>query len=44
VSWSTFRERRLRLEPFAPLPRATRREVEEEAARLAAFPRSAGKA
>ena len=35
---------RVRLEPFAPLPRAARREVEEEAARLEAFLRAAGKA
>lgn len=35
---------RVRLEPFAPLPRAARREVEEEAARLEAFLRATGKA
>jgi hypothetical protein len=29
--------RRVRLEPFAPLPRTTRREVEEEASRVEAF-------
>jgi Winged helix DNA-binding domain len=34
---------RVRLQPFAPLPRAARREVEEEAARLEAFLRAAGK-
>jgi winged helix DNA-binding protein len=35
---------RVRLAPFAPLPRVTRREVEEEADRLTAFLRAAGKA
>jgi hypothetical protein len=35
---------RVRLEPYAPLPRAARREVEEEAARLTSFLRAAGKA
>ena len=35
---------RIRLEPFAPLPRAARREVEEEAAVLEAFLRASGKA
>ena len=35
---------RVRLEPFAPLPRGVRREVEEEAGRLEAFLRAAGKA
>ena len=34
---------RVVLTPFAPLPRAARREVEEEAARLEAFLRAAGK-
>jgi hypothetical protein len=34
---------RVRLQPFAPLPRAARREVEEEARRLEAFLRAAGK-
>jgi hypothetical protein len=34
---------RVRLAPFAPLPRHARREVEDEAARLAAFLRSVGK-
>ena len=35
---------RVLLEPFAPLPRTARREVEEEAARLTSFLRAAGKA
>ncbi len=35
---------RVRLEPFAPLPRAARREVEQEAALLEAFLRASGKA
>ena len=35
---------RVRLTPFAPLPRSARREVEEEARRLEAFLRSARKA
>ncbi len=35
---------RIRLEPFAPLPRAARREVEREAALLEAFLRASGKA
>lgn len=34
---------RVRLSPFAPLPRVVRREVEDEAARLEAFLRAAGK-
>jgi hypothetical protein len=34
---------RVRLEPFAPLPRRARRELEDEAARLEAFLRSVGK-
>ena len=34
---------RVRLAPFAPLPRAVRREVEDEARRLEAFLRAAGK-
>ena len=33
---------RVRLEPFAPLPRVVRRELEEEGARLAAFVREHG--
>jgi hypothetical protein len=33
----------VQLEPFAPLPRAARREVEDEAARLEAFLRASGK-
>ncbi|HEX4746299.1 MAG TPA: winged helix DNA-binding domain-containing protein [Gaiellaceae bacterium] len=40
--WSV-QDGRVRLEPFAPLPRVTRRAVQEEAARLEAFLRSAGK-
>lgn len=35
---------RVRLAPFAPLPHPVRREVEEEAGRLEAFVRAAGKA
>ena len=35
---------RVRLEPFAPLPRAARRELEHEGARLAAFVRAHGPA
>ena len=35
---------RVQLEPFAPLPRRPRREVADEAARLKAFVRAAGKA
>jgi hypothetical protein len=42
-TWS-LGDGRVRLEPFAPLPRSARREVEEEAARLEAFLRAAGKA
>jgi hypothetical protein len=34
---------RVRIEPFAPLPRRARREVEDEARRLEAFVRAAGK-
>jgi hypothetical protein len=34
---------RVRLAPFAPLPRVARREVEDEAARLESFLRAAGK-
>ena len=34
---------RVRLDPFAPLPRQARRELEDEAARLEAFLRSVGK-
>ena len=33
----THEDGRVRTEPFAPLPRTARREVEEEASRLAAF-------
>ena len=51
-SWSTDSSRasggskrgRVRLAPFAPLPRTARREVEDEARRLEGFLRSAGKA
>ena len=39
--WS-FAGSRVRLEPFAPLPRAARRELAEESARLEAFVRAAG--
>lgn len=39
--WS-IQDGRVRLEPFAPLPRVARREVEDEAARLAAFVRAHG--
>ncbi|HKX47046.1 MAG TPA: winged helix DNA-binding domain-containing protein [Gaiellaceae bacterium] len=42
-TWS-LDDGRVQLEPFAPLPRSTRREVEDEAARLEAFVRAAGKA
>ena len=42
-TWS-LDDGRVQLEPFAPLPRRTRREVEEEAGRLEAFVRAAGKA
>jgi transposase-like protein len=42
-TWS-FSEGRVHLKPFAPLPRATRSEVREEAARLEAFLRASGKA
>ena len=35
---------RVRLDPFAPLPRRARRELEDEAARLEAFLRTSGKA
>jgi hypothetical protein len=34
--WKTKR-RRVKLEPFAPLPRSIRREAEDEARRLLAF-------
>jgi hypothetical protein len=34
--WRVDRDR-VRIEPFAPLPRAARREVEDEAARLEAW-------
>ena len=40
--WS-FEDGRVRLEPFAPLPRAARREVEDEASRLRGVPRASGK-
>ena len=39
--WS-IQDGRVRLEPFAPLPRVARRELEDEAARLAAFVRAHG--
>ena len=42
-TWS-FDDGRVQLEPFVPLPRSTRREIEDEAARLEAFVRAAGKA
>lgn len=41
--WS-FESGRVRLRPFAPLPRAARREVEDEARRLEAFFRASGQA
>jgi Winged helix DNA-binding domain len=41
--WSLERGR-VRLQPFTPLPRATRRELREEAERLEAFVRAAGHA
>jgi hypothetical protein len=41
--WS-FEGGRVRLEPFAPLPRSARREVEDEARRLEAFLAGTGKA
>ena len=40
-TWS-FEGDRVRLEPFAPLPRGVRREVEQEARRLEAFVREYG--
>jgi hypothetical protein len=40
----TFAGGRVRLQPFAPLPRVARREVEDEARRLEAFLRSADRA
>ena len=39
--WS-FADSRVRLEPFAPLPRAARRELADEASRLEAFVDAAG--
>ena len=42
-TWSLV-DGRVHLDPFAPLSRSTRREVEDEAARLEAFVRGAGKA
>jgi Winged helix DNA-binding domain len=41
-TWS-LDDGRVQLEPFAPLPRRRRREIEDEAARLEAFLRAAGK-
>jgi hypothetical protein len=38
-----FENRRVRLKPFAPLPRVWRREVEDEAARLEGFLRTHGR-
>ena len=40
--WS-MKDGRVHLKPFAPLPRASRRELEDEARRLEAFLREAGK-
>ena len=40
----TLEDGRVRLTPFAPLPRSARRELAEEASRLEAFVRAAGKA
>jgi hypothetical protein len=42
-TWS-LDDGRVQLEPFAPLPRSARREVEDEAARLEAFLSASGKA
>lgn len=42
-TWS-FDDGRIRLEPFAPLPRGARRELDEEALRLEAFVRDYGPA
>jgi hypothetical protein len=39
----TFDGAKVQLAPFAPLPRVARREVEDEAKRLEAFLRAAGK-
>ena len=36
-SWSADKKGKVALVPFAPLPRAARREVEDEAARLEAW-------
>jgi hypothetical protein len=36
-SWSYDKKRKVAIEPFAPLPRAARRDVEDEAARLEAW-------
>jgi len=41
-TWSLV-DGRVQLEPFAPLPRRAKREVEDEAARLEGFLRGAGK-
>jgi Winged helix DNA-binding domain len=41
-TWS-FEDGRVRLQPFGPLPRAARREVEDEASRLEAFLRTHGR-
>ena len=41
--WSLDMGYRVRLAPFAPLPRGARRQVEDEAARLEAFVRASGK-
>ncbi len=41
--WSV-EDGRVRVAPFAPLPRTARRDVEDEARRLEAFLRAAGKA
>ena len=41
-TWA-FEDGRVRLTPFAPLPRARRREVEDEAARLEAYLRAHGR-
>jgi hypothetical protein len=42
-TWSLL-DGRVQLEPFAPLPRSAKREVEDEATRLEGFLRAAGKA
>jgi hypothetical protein len=36
-SWNADKQGKVTIEPYAPLPRATRREVEDEAAQLEAW-------